>query len=89
MPKFRRNKAAQSGLANCIGRRLRPLSLHIISSAFSNLRACELRPIEGIDFLGPLPPKIREITIFLDKPRPVPAAAAALPVIRRNGVEPA
>ncbi len=48
-----------------------------------------MRPIEGIDFLGPLPPKIREITIFLDKPRPVPAAAAALPVIRRNGVEPA
>jgi len=61
----------------------------------------ELLPIKGIDFLGPLPADIQEITVFsagLHAAAPNPDAAKALvkfltlpdaaPVIRRKGMEP-
>jgi molybdate transport system substrate-binding protein len=62
----------------------------------------ELLPIAGIDFLGPLPAEIQEITVFsvgLHAGAKAPAAAQALvkfltspaaaPVIRKKGMEPA
>jgi len=62
----------------------------------------ELLPVPGIDFVGPLPPDVQEITIFsagLHARAPHPDAARALikhltapaaaPVIIRKGMEPA
>ena len=62
----------------------------------------ELLPVPGIDFVGPLPPDVQEITIFsagLHARAPHPDAARALikhltapaaaPVIRKKGMEPA
>ena len=62
----------------------------------------ELLPVPGIDFLGPLPADIQQITIFstgLQTSAREPAAAkeliafitspAAAPVIRKSGMEPA
>lgn len=62
----------------------------------------ELLPIAGIDFLGPLPADVQEITVFsggLHASASAPAAAQALlkflsapaaaPVIRKKGMEPA
>lgn len=62
----------------------------------------ELLPIKGIEFLGPLPPEIQEITMFSGGLHVGAQAAAAtqallkfltapgaLPVIRRKGMEPA
>lgn len=61
----------------------------------------ELLPVKGIDYLGPLPPDIQEITLFsaaLHKAASAPEAAKALvafltapaaaPVIRAAGMEP-
>jgi molybdate transport system substrate-binding protein len=61
----------------------------------------ELLPVPGIDFVGPLPPDVQEITIFsagLHAKAPHPDAARALvkhltapaaaPVIRKKGMEP-
>lgn len=62
----------------------------------------ELLPVPGIDFLGPLPDEIQQITIFatgVQTSAPAPAAAkllmdfltspAAAPAIRASGMEPA
>jgi molybdate transport system substrate-binding protein len=65
-------------------------------------QVCELLPVRGIDFIGPLPPDIQQITIFSGALHPragtpdgakaltafltAPAAAA---VIRKTGMEPA
>jgi molybdate transport system substrate-binding protein len=62
----------------------------------------ELLPVPGIDLVGPLPPDVQEITVFAaglharaaqaDAARRLVAfltAAAAAPVIRRKGMEPA
>jgi molybdate transport system substrate-binding protein len=61
----------------------------------------ELLPIKGIDFLGPLPPDIQHVTVFsagLHVSAKAPGAAqalvrfltspAAVPVIRKTGMEP-
>jgi molybdate transport system substrate-binding protein len=61
----------------------------------------ELLPVKGIDYLGPLPAEIQEITVFsagLHKAAVAPDAARALvkfltapeavPVIRKTGMEP-
>jgi molybdate transport system substrate-binding protein len=61
----------------------------------------ELLPVKGIDFLGPLPPDIQQITVFsaglhVGANEPDAARAlvrfltspAAVPAIRRNGMEP-
>jgi molybdate transport system substrate-binding protein len=61
----------------------------------------ELLPVKGIDYLGPLPPKIQEITTFsaaVHKAATQPDAGRALlkfltapeaaPVIRRTGMQP-
>ena len=62
----------------------------------------ELLPIAGIDFLGPLPPDVQEITVFsigLHAAARTPAATRALmrflsspavaPVLRKKGMDPA
>jgi molybdate transport system substrate-binding protein len=62
----------------------------------------ELLPIGGIDFLGPLPPDIQHFTVFAgglhvraQAPEGAKAlmrfitAPAAVPVIRKSGMEPA
>jgi molybdate transport system substrate-binding protein len=61
----------------------------------------ELLPIKGIDFLGPLPPDVQQVTVFsagLHVSAKEPGAAktlvqfltspAALPVIKKKGMEP-
>jgi molybdate transport system substrate-binding protein len=61
----------------------------------------ELLPVKGIDYVGPLPPEIQEITVFsagVPANAPTPDAgrtlieflssAAAAPVIRKTGMEP-
>jgi len=61
----------------------------------------ELLPVPGIDLIGPLPPDVQQITVFsagvhagAKEPEAARAlvnyfkAPAALPVIRRKGMEP-
>ena len=62
----------------------------------------ELLPIEGIDFIGVLPPEVQRVTVFsagISTTARAPEAAkqlihhftspAAVPVITRSGLEPA
>lgn len=64
-------------------------------------QVCELLPVRGIDFLGPLPASIRKITVFsagihvgaadVNAARALVSfitAPAAAPVIRQKGMEP-
>jgi molybdate transport system substrate-binding protein len=61
----------------------------------------ELLPVKGIDYLGPLPPDIQEVTVFsagVHKAATAPDAGRALlkfltapeaaPIIKKTGMEP-
>ena len=97
------------GLADALGDRIRQVEGEPVGSVVARGEAeigfqqvSELLPVAGIDYVGPLPPEIQQLTVFAagiatgarepDAARALVAyltAPAAAPIIRQSGMEPA